>query len=98
MKQVDVAKMCNAMVPMDDPFSEIIVMNIIVICKLINMSSCYCTIPVRFHILLSGEDRPLISLQATMQWFTVCLLVSIHDSTLSVILLSKQYQNKMNKM
>jgi hypothetical protein len=46
MKQVDVAKMCNAMVPMNDPFSEIIVMNIIVICKLINMSSCYCTIPV----------------------------------------------------
>jgi hypothetical protein len=31
---------------MDDPLSEIIVMNNIVICKLINMSSCYCTIPV----------------------------------------------------
>jgi hypothetical protein len=25
MKQVDVPKMCNAMVPMDDPFSEFIV-------------------------------------------------------------------------
>lgn len=30
-----------------------------------------------------------------MQWFTVCLLVSGHDSTLPVILLSKQYQNEM---